>query len=203
MLMSLPEHPFRCESIHTVKSGKTPYVRFDLNDYSIPYELVRKPLSIYSSNDTIRIFDDGKEVTRHVRSYNRDQEIEKPEHISALAEFKHSARQSREMTRLFQNVESGKQFLEQVVERGENLAAATRQLERLLDEYGSLELSAAVEEALKRGTTAPSAVVQILEQERRKQRMKPPVRVKISNDPRANNLRISKPKLEDYDDLAK
>jgi hypothetical protein len=29
------------------------------------------------------------------------------------------------------------------------------------------------------------------------------VRVKISNDPRANNLRISKPKLEDYDDLAK
>ncbi|MCP4606071.1 MAG: IS21 family transposase [Proteobacteria bacterium] len=203
VLMPLPEHPFNCETIHIVKSGKTPYVRFDLNDYSIPYELVRKPLSIYSSNNTIRIFDDGKEVARHDRSYDRDQTIEKPEHISALAEFKHSARQSREMTRLFENVGCAKTFLEQVVERSENLAAATRQLERLLDEYGAVELSAAVEEALKRGTTAPSAVVQVLEQERRKQRMKPPVRVKISNDPRANDLRISKPKLEDYDDLAK
>jgi hypothetical protein len=202
VLMPLPEHPLNCESIHTVKSGKTPYVRFDLNDYSIPYELTRKPLSIYSSNDTIRIFDDGQEVARHDRSYDRDQTIEKPEHISALAEFKHSARQSREMTRLFENVGCAKTFLEQVVERGENLAAATRQLERLLDEYGALELTAAVEEALERGTTAPSSLVQILEQERRKQRVKPPVRVNVSNDPRAKNLRVSSPKLEDYDDLA-
>ncbi len=202
VLMPLPEHPFNCETIHTVKSGKSPYVRFDLNDYSIPYELVGKPLSIYSSNDTIRIFDSGEEVTRHDRSYDREQTIEKPEHISALAEFKHSARQSREMTRLFGNVECAKGFLEKVVERGENLAAATRQLERLLDEYGALELSAAVEEALERGTTAPSAVIQILEQARRKQRMKPPVRVNVSNDPRAKNMRVSSPKLEEYDDLA-
>ena len=202
VLMPLPEHPFACDSNHLVRSGKTPYVHFDLNDYSIPFELVRKPLSLRASKDTIRIFDDGHEVTRHNRCYDRDQIIEIPEHISALAEFKHSARQSREMSRLFQNIPGAKRFLEQVVERGENLTAATRQLERLLDDYGAAELSTAVNEALLRGTTAPSAVIQLLEQERRKNRMKPPIHVDISNDPRAQNLRVSKPTLEDYDDLA-
>jgi hypothetical protein len=202
VLLPLPEHRFACESLHSVRSGKTPYVRFDLNDYSIPYELVQKPISLYASSDTIRILDQGKEVARHARSFDRDQTIEDPAHISALAEVKHSARQSREMTTLFRNVPDAKQFLEQVVCREENLAAATRQLERLLDDYGADELTSAVALALSRGTTAPSAVTQILEQARRKKRMKPPIRVALSDDPRVRDLRVTKPKLGDYDDLA-
>jgi len=202
VLLPLPKHRFPCESLHSVRSGKTPYVRFDLNDYSIPYELVRKPLSLYASGDTIRILDQGEEVARHDRSFDRDQTIEDPEHISALAEVKQSARQSREMTTLFRNVPGAKQFLEQVVCREENLAAATRQLERLLEDYGADELTSAVAQALSRGTTAPSAVTQILEQARRKKRMKPPIRVELSDDPRVRDLRVTTPKLGDYDDLA-
>jgi transposase len=202
VLLPLPEHRFPCESLHSVRSGKTPYVRFDLNDYSIPYELVRKPLSLYASTDTIRILDQGKEVARHARSFDRDQTIEDTSHISALAEVKQSARQSREMTTLFQNVPGAKQFLEQVVCREENLAAATRQLERLLEDYGADELTSAVAQALSKGTTAPSAVTQILEQARRKKRMKPPIRVVLSDDPRVRDLRVTTPKLGDYDDLA-
>jgi len=35
-LLPLPDHPFRCELVRAVVSGKTPYIRFDGNDYSIP-----------------------------------------------------------------------------------------------------------------------------------------------------------------------
>src|SRR5262249_12198014 len=38
-LLPLPEHPFTCELLRAVSSGKTPYVRFDGNDYSIPHTL--------------------------------------------------------------------------------------------------------------------------------------------------------------------
>ncbi len=203
VLMPLPVHRFVCESNHLLRSGKTPYVRFDLNDYSIPFELVRKPLSILASGDTVRILDGDKEVARHLRSYDRGETIEDEAHISALAEMKHSARQSREMTHLFLNVEGAKQLLEAVVERGENLTKATRQMERLLDDYGAKELCLAITQALERGTTAPSALAQILEQARRKKRMKPKVQVAVSDDPRVNNLRVTAPKLGDYDDLAK
>ena len=58
VLMPLPEHPFPCESLDPVRSGKTPYIRFDLNDYSIPFETVRKSLTILASNDTVRILDE-------------------------------------------------------------------------------------------------------------------------------------------------
>jgi hypothetical protein len=203
VLMPLSEHPFACESLHPVRSGKTPYVRFDLNDYSIPFEKVRKPLTILASDDTVRILDEGEEIARHTRSYDRGETIEDKSHISALAEMKHTARQSRKMTHLIHRVGGAKEFLEAIVERGESLSKATRQMERLLSEYGEVELSSAVSEALDRGTTAPSALAQILEQERRRRRIKPKVQVALSDDPRVRNLRVNTPKLGDYDDLAK
>ncbi len=203
VLMPLPENRFSCESIHTVRSGKTPYVRFDLNDYSIPFELVRKPLTLFCAEKEIRILDEGKEVARHPRSYDRKETIEDESHITALVEAKRSARQSRGMTRLFQAVPPAKSFLERVVERGQSLAAATKQLERMLDDYGPKELEVAVEKVNERELSATSAVAHLLEQERRKRRINPPVKVTITNDPRVRDLRVTPHRLEQYDDLAK
>ncbi len=44
-LLPLPEHPFPCDLLRAVHSGKTPYIRFDGNDYSIPHTLIRRPLT--------------------------------------------------------------------------------------------------------------------------------------------------------------
>lgn len=203
VLMPLPGSGFCCDSIHTVRSGKTPYVRFDLNDYSIPFELVRKPLTLIGSETEIRILDEGKEVARHPRSYDRGETIEEERHISALVEAKRSARQSRGITRLFQAVPGAKGLLERVVEHGQNLSTATKQLERMLDDYGEKELSVAIEQVNERGLSAPSAVAQILEQERRRRRMKPPVKAPITNDPRVRDLHVTPHRLEQYDELAK
>jgi len=203
VLMPLPENPFCCDSIYTVRSGKTPYVRFDLNDYSIPFELVRKPLTLIGSEKEIRILDEGKQVARHPRSFDRGETVEDESHISALVEAKRSARQSRGMTRLFRAVPGAKALLERVVERGQRLATATKQLERMLDEYGERELAVAIERVNEKELSAPSAVAQILEQERRKRRMKPPIKVPITNDPRVRDLHVTPHRLEQYDELAK
>jgi hypothetical protein len=56
-LLPLPEHAFNCDAITAVASGKTPYVRFDRNDYSIPHDLVRKPLTLVASDRLIRILE--------------------------------------------------------------------------------------------------------------------------------------------------
>ncbi len=83
------------------------------------------------------------------------------------------------MTRLFHAVPGAKTLLERVAERGQNLAAATKQLEGMLDDYGARESKTAVEQVNERGLSALSAVAQLLERERRKQRMKPSVKVTI------------------------
>jgi Mu transposase, C-terminal domain len=54
-LLPLPEHPFACELLRAVVSGKTPYVRFDGNDYSIPHTLVRRPLTLVASEHVVRV----------------------------------------------------------------------------------------------------------------------------------------------------
>ncbi|MEI7607050.1 MAG: hypothetical protein WCJ64_06675 [Rhodospirillaceae bacterium] len=42
-----------------VMAGKTPYVRFDLNDYSIPHTHVRRPLTVLADHDQVRVADGG------------------------------------------------------------------------------------------------------------------------------------------------
>jgi hypothetical protein len=44
--LPLPAHPFACDLVRAGVSGKTPYLRFDGNDYSIPHTLIRRPLTV-------------------------------------------------------------------------------------------------------------------------------------------------------------
>lgn len=203
VLLPLPAYSFCTQTPLAVRSGKTPYIRFDLNDYSIPHKWVRKPLTLIADENEIRIIDGMNEIAGHRRSYDRHAVIEDERHITALVEEKAKARQSRGMTRLFQSVPESKIFLGRVVERFLDLPSATKQLERLLDDYGADELAAAIAHANSRQLTAPSAVAQWLDQERRKRHIKPIITGPITNDPRVRDLRVNPHKLEAYDDLAK
>ncbi len=90
-LLPLPEHPFPCDVLRAVSSGKTPYIRFDGNDYSIPHTLVRRPLTLVASEHEVRLLDGTAEVARHVRSYDRGRRIEDDAHLAALVAEKRAA----------------------------------------------------------------------------------------------------------------
>jgi hypothetical protein len=67
-LLPLPAHPFETEVMRTVVSGKTPYVRFDRNSYSIPHTHVQRPLTLLASASTVRVITGTEEIARHARS---------------------------------------------------------------------------------------------------------------------------------------
>jgi hypothetical protein len=90
-LLRLPEHPMACGHVLGVTSGKTPYVRFDLNDYSIPHTHVKKPLTLIAEEQVVRVLEGDLELARHARSYDRGKVVEAPEHIAALARDKRRA----------------------------------------------------------------------------------------------------------------
>lgn len=203
VLLSLPSSPFQVDTPEAVRSGKTPYIRFDLNDYSIPHHLVRKPLTLVATDKEVRIIDGMKEVACHRRSYDRHAVIEDERHIEALAKAKKEARQSRGLNRLFQAVPDSQAFLERVLERHYDLPSATKQLEHLLDTYGAEELHSAIAHANHHELSAPSSVAQWLDQERRKRHMKPLIAGPITNDPRVRDLHVIPHKLEAYNDLAR
>ena len=94
-LLALPANPWPLEERGEVAVGKTPYVRFDLNDYSVPHTLVRRTLTVLAAPDRVRILDGQTVVASHARSYDRGQQIENPAHIAELVERKAQAHAQR------------------------------------------------------------------------------------------------------------
>jgi len=202
-LLPLPEHPFESDHLRAVSSGKTPYIRFDRNLYSIPHELVRKPLTLVASAEWIRLLDGDREVARHHRSYETSAVIEQPAHIEALVKAKGAARESRGRDRLRASVPETDALFDELALRGANLGGNTARLLRLLDDYGVEELRAAVQLAIARQAYGAGSVAHILEQSRRSRGERPPMRVELPLDPRVRNLRVIPHRLEEYDALAK
>src|SRR3954462_14425262 len=92
-LLSLPDNPAPLLERVAVKVGKTPYVRFDLNDYSVPHTHVRRTLTVLADTHELRIIDGAQVIACHRRSYDRGAQIEQTEHLQALTEQKRAARQ--------------------------------------------------------------------------------------------------------------
>jgi hypothetical protein len=90
-LLPHPMHPLSTDLIVPVRSVKTIYVRFDLNDYSIPPEAVGRPLTLVASDTMVRILEGTAEIACHHRSYDRHQEILEPAHQQALLKAKRKA----------------------------------------------------------------------------------------------------------------
>ena len=103
---------FATDRIETVRSRKTIYVRFDLNDYSIPPEAVGRPLTLVASDITVRILDGSLEIARHARSYDRHQLVLDPAHQEAVLKIKRKAFHSTPGGRLEQAVPESKTLLD-------------------------------------------------------------------------------------------
>jgi transposase len=202
-LLPLPAHAFDCDAVHTLRSGKTPYLRFDGNDYSIPHSRVRKPLVLMASDRRVRILDGDEEVASHERSWERGRQIEDSHHLDGLADDKRHAREHRGRNRLMAACPGAETFLESVALHGGHLGGTTRRLLGLLDIHGPSELDLTLVEAHRRGAFTAQSVAHILDQRRRARRAVVPLPVVLPDDPRVRDLRVPTRPLGDYDALAR
>lgn len=155
-LLALPDNPYATDEQVAVKIGKTPYARFDLNDYTVPHPYVQSTLMVCADLKQVRILNGQDVVATHVRSFDKGAQIENPEHITTLTEHKHHATQHRNTERLQQAVPQSRELLTLAAERGEPIGRIIRTLLNLLDRYGVTELQAAIADALQRGVPHPN-----------------------------------------------
>ena len=143
-LLALPSEPFPCEERVIVRAAKTPYVRFDLNDYSIPHTHVRRTLEVLAGVETVRIVEGATVLAVHPRSFDRRQQIEQASHIQALVDHKRAGRAHRAIDRLHHAAPSAAKFFALAAERGVHLAALTRGLVELMQAHGAAALESAL-----------------------------------------------------------
>ena len=200
-LLPVPERAFELEERVELKVGKTPYVRFDRNDYSVPHQLARRLVTVFASLERVRIVHEGKVVADHARSFGKAEQIEDPEHIRRLIEQKRGSRRYRGIDRLHHACPSVRPLMTKLAERGANLGAATSQLLRLLEEHGVERLDQAIATVLTHDVPHPHAVRQLLEQRRRREGSPPRLPVRLPDDPAIRDLAVKPHDLRTYDQI--
>lgn len=200
-LLALPSNPYPLDERKVVTVSKTPYVRFDLNDYSVPHTQVRKMLTVVADPERVRILDGQEVVASHPRCYDKGAQIEDPTHIAKLVERKAQAHAQRGMSRLTQAVPASSDLLARAAERGEGLGGITSALLRLVERYGAAEVQTAVLAALARGVPHPHAVRLALEVQREAQNQPPPVAACMPKHVADRDTVVKPHKLDSYDQL--
>lgn len=202
VLLPLPVEPFPAHERLEVEAGKTPYIRFDLNDYSIPHDRTQRTLVVYADLGEVRVADGNDVIATHARCWDRAQQIEQPDHLQRLVEEKRHAREHRGLDRLARAARSSQAFLRIVAERGGNVGNTTARLLVTLDAVGAAELEEALVEALERDAIHVGAVRQIVDRRRSARGLPPPVSIPVTRGEHAD-LVVTPHALSTYDALKK
>lgn len=201
ILMPLPDNPYPvCERV-VVTAGKTPYVKFDLNDYSIPHEYVRKELTVVADAGLVKIVDGLKEIAKHKRSFEKQRQIESPEHIGGLKEAKKKAKKGSGMSQLFSAAPSAKAMFEMAAKRGYSIGSLTSKLLSLMKLYGASELEESIKEVVEFGRCHCADVTQVLERRHRQKGLSSPIAIQLPNDKRLEDMVVQPHSLASYDRL--
>jgi transposase len=201
-LLTVADPPFPAHERLEVEIGKTPYARFDLNDYSVPHDKTQRTLVVLADLDTVRIVDGNDIVATHGRSWDRGQQIEQAAHLERLTEEKKRARHHRGLDRLAKAAPTSQVFLRAVAALGDNLGSTTARLLQLLDAVGPVELEEALIEAIERNMVHIGAVRQITDRRRSQRGLPPPVSIPVARGEHGD-LVVTPHALSTYDTLKK
>lgn len=200
-LLPLPADAYTTEEVVVARIGKTPYARFEANDYSVPHTLVRRTVELRATLERVRVIVGGIIVADHARSFDRGVVVEDPAHTAELRKSKGEARKHRALDRLAQAAPSSQQIFVELAQRGENLGRATQHFVGLLESFGAMALELAMREALDAGTAHYNAVRCILERRRTAAGTPPATPVDLPNDARVRDLVVPPRDLRGYDEL--
>jgi hypothetical protein len=200
-LMALPLDAYPVDARIEVAVAKTPYVRFDLNDYSIPHTHVRRTVTVLANAERVRVLDGATILAEHVRSYDKGAQVEMTAHVDELIERKRGARLHRGISQLTQAIPAMADFLARAAAKGHHLASMTRVLGQMLDQYGAQAMQAAAVEALRRDVPHHNAVRLALERARQERRDSPLVVPQLSERAQRMDVTVKPHRLDAYDEL--
>ena len=146
-LLPLPAIPYQPYRVIPAAIGKTAFVEFDTNRYSVPTDCVGREATIIAYPDHLEIMIDGRKRAHHVRSFARNQKIEHPAHRRALLERTPQGKYERILRLMCRMGHEIGTFISQAEAEGEEPLSCAYSLFRLL--FGSSKelLLSAVREA--------------------------------------------------------
>ena len=173
-------------------------VRFDANNYTVPPWAVDKIVTVKADHRLVRIMLREKTLSTHVRSWERKQRVELPEHRDAAIKSQRRQWRDQEVAALVSMGDDARDYLERLAGSGIPLKKDVVRLLILKDRYGADALVVAIQRALRHNALGAASVENILRQSQAPQKNHPPLRFE---EERLNRIRLEEPNLAEYDAL--
>ena len=202
-LLALPEHRFPAWERLQVSIPKTPYARFDGNDYSVPASHVQTIVEVCADEKKVLIFVNEphhEQIAEHDRSYGKQETIEIEAHIQEVLKRKRAASSHAGLNKVHNEVPSSMAFLQRLAERGENLGGAVSSLLNMLRNHGGKMVETAVAEVVAKGSCTLRSVHFVLSRLEQSGKMQPMPSAPMANEQHANlTVKHHDPKI--YDEI--
>ena len=163
-LQSLPVEPYDIAQIMQIRASRQFRVTIDTNRYSVPAQLagVRVTAKLYP--DRVCFYHENKLVARHVRSYDRRQDFEHPDHPKVLLAQRKKAKDQKIFMRFLSLSDKAQQYYLQLEQRRMNPLHHIRQIVALSEIYSKEQVAMAIEDAFSFAAFSCEYIANLLEQ---------------------------------------
>ena len=196
MLKPLSSHPYDCALIDSARVDRQFRVHVDCNRYSTPARYAGRKLLLKLYPERLCLYDGEKLVAEHLRSYDRGQDIENPEHARPVLERKHRADEQHLLKRFLSLSPQAETYYRQLAERKLSWRLHLRKIVVLADAYGAERVARAMADALVYQAFSSDYIANILEQ--RERRLPEPGPLHLARKQDLLDLQLPDPDLSVY-----
>lgn len=200
-LQPLPVEPYDIGVISQKRASRQFRITIDTNHYSVPAQLSGVRLTVKMYPDRICFYHENNLVARHVRSYDRRQDFEHPDHPKVLLAQRKKARDQKIFMRFLSLSEKSQEYYHQLEQRRMNPFHHIRQIVALSEIYEKEQVAMAIEDAFTFAAFSCEYIANLLEQ--RSRRIKEPGALHLTRSSDLLDLAIDRPDLSIYDNAIK
>jgi transposase len=146
-LLLLPPHLYDIGAITQARATTQFRVSVDSNHYSVPAEYAGAGLTLKTYPDRICIYRDDKLIARHARSYDRNKDIEDPDHPKELIAHRKKAHDQKLFMRFISLCPKAQEYYRELEKRRMNPRHHVQKIVALTEIYGVGPVARAMEDA--------------------------------------------------------
>jgi hypothetical protein len=162
-LKPVNSNPYDLARVLTLRASPQFRIALDTNRYSVPARFTGQLLTVKAYPDRLCIYHQNELIARHVRSFERRQDIENPDHPKALLEQRHNAREQRLLSQFLALSRNARAYYEGLLARRFNARQHVRKILALADIYGNPDTERAIDDALTFNAFSSEYIAHLLE----------------------------------------
>jgi len=155
--------PYDIGRIKSQRASRQFRVELDSNHYSVPAEYAGQRVMVKAYPDRVCIYHQDKLIARHVRRYDRHQDIEDPDHPKALLAERRTAKEQRLLMRFLSLSRQAQVYYEGLEQRRVNPRHHLRKIIALSEIYGVDAVDRAIQDGIVFAAYSCEYIANILE----------------------------------------